>query len=73
MVFRYTEGMKRDDQRIVIVHKEVNLVPQEPSVAIMAEYLEEVVGAAYSSLCSLCLFDMVELRRQFIKSFLLLF
>ena len=71
MVFRYTEGMKRNDQRNVMVYKGVNTVPQEPSVTIMAGYLGEMFGAAYSSLYSPGLFDMGDLRRPFIKSFLL--
>lgn len=46
MVFRYTEEMKKDDQRNVMVYKEVNLVPQEPSIMIVAEYLGGMVLAA---------------------------
>lgn len=71
MVFRYTEGMKRNDQRNVMVYKGVNTVPQEPSVTIMAGCLGEMFGAAYSSLYSPGLFDMGDLRGPFIKSFLL--
>lgn len=61
MVFRYTEEMKKDDQRNAMVYKEVNLVPQEPSIMIVAEYLG---GDGFGCLALLSMrIDMVELRR----------
>ena len=54
-----------------MVYKGANLVPQEPSITIMAGYIWEMTGAAYSSLCSPGLFYTIKLIRPFIKCFLL--
>lgn len=44
MVFRYIERIS-DDHRNVMVYKGANLVPQEPSITIMAGYIWETTGA----------------------------
>ena len=60
-----------DDCKNVMVYKGANLVPQESSITIMAGYVWETTGAAYSSFCSPGLFYIIELIRPFIKCFLL--